>query len=374
MTKICHIISGYHRTDARVFQRQCKSLFIAGFDVSLLTNDGEPQETIDGMVVYSCKKHFSNRLMTLFFAYQQFKSEALEINADIYVLHSPELIPLAFKLQKHGKKIVYDAHEDLPQHILEKEWIPKFFKKPLSKVVEFYMNRKLSSFDYIITPHHHVLEKLKKINKNSDLITNFPIINNSEKHLFNEFSKRDNNICYTGTVYRYSNQECILNALTNIEKVNYQIAGFMDEFLHNKLSKHKSFNKINYWGRIPWNELNDFYNKSIIGVVIYDYKLNLGWKRGSYGTNKLFEYMEAGLPIICTDYVLWKNIVDKYDCGIYVQPNNSIQVENAIKKLLGNKSLAYKMGQNGRNAVLSEFNWSSQEKILLKIFNQIKLK
>jgi hypothetical protein len=56
MVKVCHIISGYFRIEARVFQRQCKSLKNNGFEVSVLTNDGEPEEVIDGIPFYSCNK------------------------------------------------------------------------------------------------------------------------------------------------------------------------------------------------------------------------------------------------------------------------------------------------------------------------------
>ena len=45
----------------------------------------------------------------------------------------------------------------------------------------------------------------------------------------------------------------------------------------------------------------------------------MGYKKGTLGNNKIFEYMYYGLPIICTDFDLWKEIIDKYKCGIYVK-------------------------------------------------------
>ena len=128
MTQICHVISGYYRTDARVFQRQCKSLKNNGFEVSVLTNDGEPKEIIDGIPIYSCKKFYNSRIKILLFSTKQFYEKAIIIDADIYQLHSPELLPLGKKLKRLGKKVVYDAHEHMPMHILEKDWIPKPFR------------------------------------------------------------------------------------------------------------------------------------------------------------------------------------------------------------------------------------------------------
>ena len=90
------------------------------------------------------------------------------------------------------------------------------------------------------------------------------------------------------------------------------------------------------------------------------------------GNNKIFEYMEAGLPVICTDFEMWKNnIIDKYNCGICVEPGNQEQLKDAITVLVSDHEKAYQMGLNGRNAVLNEFNWVTQEKILLEIYHSI---
>lgn len=372
MLKVCHIISGYQRTDARVFQRQCKSLKSHGIEVTILTNDCGLDEYIDGIKFIVCKKKWQSRFKILFFAKYQFYKEALKIDADIYQLHSPELLSLGVLLKNRDKIVIYDAHEDLPNHILEKEWLPTIIRKPLSFLVKSYMNYILKFYDFIITPHSHVVNSLKKINFNTILIANFPIIQNRKFVSLDEFVSREKKICYTGTVYSYSNQEIIIDAIKDINNISYEIAGHFDNIHYQTLMKQQGFDKVKFHGRLSWEKINAFYDNMLIGLVIYDYKYNLGYKLGSFGTNKLFEYMESGLPFICTDYLLWKKIIDKYKCGIYVQPRNLTQIKEAITYLLDNPEIAYKMGRNGRNAVLREFNWNTQENIYLNIFNKIK--
>jgi glycosyltransferase involved in cell wall biosynthesis len=368
MNKVCHIISGYYRIDARVFQRQCKSLLKYGFEVSVLTNDGEPEEIIEGIKFYSCELTYNTRIKTMLNATKQFIKKAQEIDADVYQLHSPELFNLGLKLKKLGKIVIYDAHEDLPRHIQEKEWLPKYFRKPVSYFVEMYMDFVLKRYDYIITPHSHVVESLKHKIKNIELIANFPLVKQLNNFSFEEYLKRDNIICYTGTVYPYSNQELLVSVLKSFDNLKYDIAGFIDNNLLINLKNNDINNKINFHGRIIWDELPKFYQNATIGYVLYDYKLNLGYKLGSYGTNKIFEYMEEGLPFICTDYLLWKKICDIYKCGLYVEPGNKEQLYNAVNFLINNKFEAFEMGQNGKKAVKDVFNWTTEESKYIKIF------
>ena len=81
--------------------------------------------------------------------------------------------------------------------------------------------------------------------------------------------------------------------------------------------------------------------------------------------------MEEGLPFICTDYVMWKEICKKHNCGIFVPPGNEVKLKEALIFLINNKKVAYKMGQNGKKAVEKIFNWTREEVKYLKIFKNI---
>jgi len=367
LTSVCHVISGYFRDDARVYLRQCKSLHNAGFDVALLTNDGAPDEVLGGIRVFDCRKPWP-RWKTLLLAKQQFLQRALEIDADIYQLHSPELLPLGRALKRAGKKIVYDAHEDMPRHILEKEWLPHFSRKLISRAFGKYMLHALSQYDEIVSPHSHVIAGFQESLGKGVLIANFPLVADNWDFSREEFLARDNILCYSGTVYAYSNQEEVVEALGAFDDLQYRIAGYIDEDHGKRLMAMPNGDRVAFLGRLSRQDLHEFYRSALMGVVIYDYKLNLGDRLGSYGTNKVFEYMEAGLPFICTDYILWKDIMDRYDCGVCVAPGNPDEIAAAIQYLLEDKDRAYWMGQNGRRAVLEEFNWLSEERKYVTLF------
>jgi len=368
---VCHVISGYYRNDPRIFQRQCKSLKEVGFSVCILTNDNQPEEDLEGIPIYSTKNYWSNRSRILLFARKQFFKRAIEINADIYQMHSPELLSLGIALKRAGKIVVYDAHEDLPKHIIEKDWLPRFTRKPLSFLVEKYMNYILRSYHAIISPHSHVVDNLMKINSKTTLITNFAKVLPIKEISLKEYTQRNQIICYSGTVYLHSNQIPILDSLKELPDITYNIAGYCTPSYLEVLSNHEAYNQLNYIGRINWTDLNEFYNKARIGVVVIDYKMNLGGKRGTHAVNKIFEYMEAALPIICSDYDLWQEIIDEYECGICVEPGNVKQMTEAIVFLINNPEEAYIMGQNGRKAVHNKYNWNTQHEVYVKLFETL---
>lgn len=89
------------------------------------------------------------------------------------------------------------------------------------------------------------------------------------------------------------------------------------------------------------------------------------------GNTKIFEEMMAGLPVVCTDFVLWQEFVDRWHCGICVDPEDPAAVTSAIQYLLTHPEEAKQMGENGRKAVKEEFNWGVEEKKLLALYEDI---
>ena len=372
MIKICHISTVHKRYDTRIFQKQCTCLSKYGYEVVFIVNDNLPDEDNHGIKIKSILSTRNNKLFRIFFAPRKAFKLAIKENADIYILHDPELLSIGVKLKKTGKKVIYDSHEDLPQQILEKEWLPSFIRHLIFLLITNYIKKVYKKFNAVFTVSPNIVDNIKTFTSNVHLITNYPILEEDKFSVsLEDFVKRDNTICYSGTVYSFSKQFSILDALKNISNVKYTIVGSLDKKLHEKLKLHKAWDKVNFINKVPKKELITIYKNSLIGIVIFDYTPNMGYKKGTLGNNKIFEYMYYGLPIICTDFDLWKEIIDKYKCGIYVSPNNIDEIEAAIQYLIEHKEEAYQMGQNGREAVLKEYNWSTQEKVYINVIKQI---
>jgi glycosyltransferase involved in cell wall biosynthesis len=88
-------------------------------------------------------------------------------------------------------------------------------------------------------------------------------------------------------------------------------------------------------------------------------------------SNKLFEYMAAGIPVIASDLPQWREIVGRLDCGLVVDPFDPVAVAGAIEYLLTHPAEAEAMGQRGRDAVRSELNWDADGARLLALYRTL---
>ena len=112
-------------------------------------------------------------------------------------------------------------------------------------------------------------------------------------------------------------------------------------------------------------------NRSHVGLAILQYSANTMGKHGTLGNTKLFEYMRMGLPVICTGFDLWKPIIQKWKCGICVDPDSPQEIAEAINYLFSHPEEAKEMGRNGRKAVEEEFNWDVECEKLLDLYRNV---
>jgi glycosyltransferase involved in cell wall biosynthesis len=87
--------------------------------------------------------------------------------------------------------------------------------------------------------------------------------------------------------------------------------------------------------------------------------------------NKLFEYMSAELPVIASDFPLWREIVADTGAGICVDPESPDAIAAAIRDLLRDESAMERMGNAGRQAVLNTYNWPAEAAKLVRFYKEL---
>ena len=81
--------------------------------------------------------------------------------------------------------------------------------------------------------------------------------------------------------------------------------------------------------------------------------------------------MSAGVPVIASDFPLWRGIVEDAECGICVDPENPNAIAKAINYLLTHPEEADEMGRNGRRAVERKYRWDAEGAKLVALYGDI---
>lgn len=367
--KICHLTSAHNSSDTRILHKECVSLAKNNNYQVYLIAEGKTNTIKNVEIIGIGDKPKSRIKRILFFSNRVFKA-AKEIDADIYHLHDPELLPYALKLKKMGKLVIFDAHENYEELILEKEYINKYFRKLIQRIFNLYYENIIGKLDGLIGVTPNMEKNMRRISNNVCIITNYPILNRNKCNL----TKKENNciLAFAGGINENWCHDKIINNIQDINKVTYKLMGFSNSEYYNNLKELDINKKVNFVGRIAHEDVHEELCKSTIGLAILNYSRNTFYNEGTMGNTKIFEEMSAGLPVICTDFLLWRDLViDKYNCGIYINPNEFSQFKKAVLKLFNDPELRKKMGENARRAVEEEFNWSTQEKKLYEFYEKL---
>ncbi len=366
-TKVCHVTSAHPRYDVRIFHKECKSLASNNFDVTLIVNDDLQNETIDGVKILSTQMKPRNRVERIIQSKKRIRILMLEIDADIYHFHDPELLPEAVWIKNRGKKVIFDFHEDVSQQILFKMWIPASLRKIVSVIYKRYEQNKVTSFDALLTVTPKFVERLQEVNSNTVMITNYPILTDEDK---NEHIQKKKAICFAGGISPQWNHENIINAIETIEGVEYILAGSGSNEYIEKLKRLEGWRKVRYVGRIPHEQVKMIYAESMVGMTLLSHDTQVG-DEGTLGNTKIFEYMEARLPIICSNNKIWKDIAEEYKCGIAIDSNDVVKIAAAIQEITARLENVETMGANGNKAIKDKYNWSYMEERLIDLYFSI---
>ena len=367
MIKVCHLSSVHQRYDTRIYLKECISLS-TNFNVSLVIADNLGNELKNKINIFDVGKS-NGRFKRLLITSKKIYNKAIELNCDIYHFHDPELIPIAIKLKKTGKKVIFDIHENIAIQILNKDYIPKLLRKIISNLYRKYEKKNLKKFDALILAESSYYEYYKILNQKIEIVLNMPDLDSLNNFYTNKRIK--NEIFYLGGISNNRGFDMYTKALkilkNKIPDVFMHLIGPYNEDLIKKTNLNDISRAINLYGSIPLNEALKYSIYSKVGISILK---PIGNYTKSYST-KIFEYMAIGLPVVTSNFKLYSEIIDKNNCGICVDPENPDEIAKAIEFIMNHPEKAREMGQNGRKLIEKKYNWAMEEIKLNAIYSSI---
>ena len=362
--KICHLTSMHDWDDDRIFQRACVGLARLGHDVSLVALKRDPSDkdvfNHMGVTIYllpslsGVKRRLKGSKAVV--------NKALELNAQVFQFHDPDLLPYVRRLGKTATKpvVIYDIHENYAGRFSNwglPSFLGSFFRKYENSVI-----RSLSGITVVSDSMKDLFVNTKtpiEITRNS---TDVDRLSELDLPSRDQNSKRE--IITSGSHSHARNCLQTVNALEFMDhkfmdEQNFELkfVGRYLEGIEEEMSQAAegfgcaSFLKLE--GMKPWEENFKRISTAFAGCVFYADNDN-----NRVGIpNRLFEYMYCGLPVIVSNFPELKQIVEDAECGIIVNSEDSEDIARGFIQLLKDPNSSERMGKNGKEAILKKYGY-----------------
>jgi glycosyltransferase involved in cell wall biosynthesis len=367
---LVHLTTVHPRRDVRIFHKEAQTLRALGRPVILVVADGmgDEEKSPDSVRIVDVGPVKGRLARALSGSWRAMRA-VMALRPAVVHFHDPELIPMALILKTLGYTIVYDVHEDVPRQILDKHWIPRPLRWTVSKGVTAIERVAKWSFDGFIAATPHIGAKFPA--SRTVVVQNYPIPSELVIEDGLPYADRPQCVTYIGGIARPRGALEMIKAMPLIvdrPDTRLEIAGPMTPAsLEDELRGLAGWQAVTYHGLVDRAAVARILGSARVGLVTlhptpaYLEALPV----------KMFEYMAAGLPVIASDFPLWRNIVTEARCGLLVDPKNPSAIADAIRWILDHPEEAEAMGRRGQKAVTTIYTWDLEEKKLIALYERL---
>jgi len=378
--KVVHIVVNSFDNDSRVI-RECKTLSEHGNDLTVIAYLEEgllERESNYGFKTIRIKlftKKWSSHPFIQVIKYIEFLIRALftikSIKPDICHGHDPDGLIIAYFVKLIYKcQLIYDSHElwAYSNHM-------RNYNNILYKIGRWIEKIIISKSDAVITVSNSIAKVIQSENNvsNISVIRNMPEIITKDYHFSREdfqFPECKNIIIYVGNVVNGRGINNLIQAMTNVEDdIGLVIMGRESPYRRKMIDR---VNKLQLTDRILFVDavrsekvvsVCKLANAGIISSrnVCESYYLCL--------PNKMFEYIQAGLPVLCSEFPEMKNIIQHYHVGLTFNPDNPIHIANKINEIFVTEDKYFGYCDASIEAA-KILNWNNEQAKLLAVYNQ----
>jgi len=297
MAKICHMTSDHDPEDIRIFHKECVSLAKAGYDVYLVQR-GETYEK-NGVHMIGVGTPSGGRLSRMTAFARRVYEAALAVDADVYHLHDPELLPYGLKLKKKGKHVIFDSHERYAVQLKDKPYLPTPISACVAALYAHYEKHIFRNIDAVIYPCTFGGEKLYEgVCPRVVLLDNTPSLTD----MYDRYEERSEQscprpMCLIGTL---SPARCVLEIIRAAKKTGLPLVlagGFSSADFESRCKEEMaSCENIRWLGIVEHDQVAGILQNASLGlcpektVAQYNTVDNLA--------TKAYEYMAMALPVI----------------------------------------------------------------------------
>jgi glycosyltransferase involved in cell wall biosynthesis len=363
---IIHFTTVHPRDDSRIRSKELASLARAfSGEVALYVQDGLGNEVDPhhGYRVVDTGPRL-RRLPRMFVGgWRMFRAVA-RARPRVAHFHDPELLPWALLLQFSGIKVVYDVHEDVPRQVQHNPSLPPFARRllpPFVSLAEWIGARLISGF---VVPTQTILDRFPT--RKTVLVRNFPRLDELQSPSPTPMRDRPLEFTYVGAISEVRNIYAMIETVRRLSPpARLRLAGkFAVPEMELRAKAMPEWYFVRFEGWKSRDGVASILADGRAGLVI----LKPVEHEMVTLPIKLFEYMAAGLPVISSDFPVWRDIVESAKCGLLVDPLDLDAIVAAMQWILDNPDEAEAMGRRGRQAVEDHYNWEPEGAALVAFY------
>ena len=368
--RICHLTTVHDWNDVRIFVKMCRSAEAAGFRVHLVAPVAfsNPVAHTGGITVHPLRMYRSRLLRASLGTLSAIRS-AIAIRATWYHVHDPELLPLVLVLRLLRRRVIFDFHEEFSAQIRNKPYVcrgSRAIASALAKCCELLLCWATSN---VIAATPHIRQRLPYRKTLATIVCNYPTLDEFAAPSSTPFCERSRIAYYIGAVSATRGCFEMIQAGRFLEDsgrdIAMRIAGPIESpDLNRRTREAAAGSTVSFLGKRTRRQVIADLGSARVGIVVLhpipNYVNSL--------PVKMFEYMAAGIPVVASDFPLWKEIVSGANCGVTVDPRDPTQIAKKIEQLVENTDLAHRMGQAGRQAVETIYQWHHEWERLHRLY------
>ena len=366
--RIVHISTLHDPLDVRIFHKECRTLARAGYEVHLLINN-PPEPQRDGVHFHALDpRPGAFRPVRIRRRLTDARERALALAGDVYHFHDAELITIARALKRGGARVIYDVHEDSPQEVLDMNR-----GRPIYAAAKYLAFKRLWSVarrvcDHFVcaTPAITAMFPAER----TTTIHNYPL---SEEFLAAApVAARASpaKIAYIGGISAIRGAGEMVRAMSLLpESLGARlvmIGRCHPPELSAELRSLPGAARVDFIDWQPRDALCRLLVECRCGLVPFQ----PGPNHLEALPNKIFEYMAAGLPVVASDFPLWRDLITSESCGLVADPRSPEAIAAAVRRILEQPGEAAEMGRRGSEAVRRRYNWEAEGRRLVDLYRR----
>jgi glycosyltransferase involved in cell wall biosynthesis len=290
----------------------------------------------------------------------------LFIKADIFVSNDLDTLPAVFiaSLLKQ-KPVVYDSHEYFTE-------LPELVDRPLvKKVWQGIEARILPRLKYSYTVSSSIaLDYNRKYGLDMQVIRNLPVLKGAQPTVPSLRKEKEKLVIYQGVLNMGRGLELAIRAMQYVDYATLIICGtgYFEKDLQELAISLKLNDKIRFLGRIHPDKLALYTSQADLGISLEE---NKGLNYYYALPNKLFDYIQAQIPVLVSNMPEMANIIHHYGVGEVISTGDPAELSKIFREMLFNESKRSLWKANLMIAA-KELCWENEEKKLLDIYQKIK--